>query len=191
MTTNDATASGAFVSRNRAPTACSPEVTAESGVLLPGIVIVGCSAPPDPEGDEVQIISFDNPSANGGTVSQTPSTSVVFDYTSAPGFAGTDTFGFTIQDSFGATDSGTVTVNVTEFVNNPPVALNDSAQTRAGPTGGVEIPINVLANDTDPDGQVLDVIDVPSGPFNGTIVGPSGVIRYTPNAGFSGTDTFD
>jgi uncharacterized protein YhjY with autotransporter beta-barrel domain len=175
---------------NRPPTACSPAVTAESGVLREGIVIVGCSGPPDPEGDEVQIISFDNPSANGGTVSQTPSTSVVFDYTSAPGFTGTDTFGFTIQDSFGAIDSGTVTVTVTAFVNNPPVAENVSAQARAGPTAGKEVVINLPAND--PDGQVLDV-SVPIGPSKGTIiVSPSGLlISYTPNPGTSGDDIFD
>ena len=49
----------------------------------------------------------------------------------------------------------------------------------------------MLANDSDPDGQVLDVT-VPIGPSNGTIiVSPSGLIRYTPNAGFSGNDVFD
>jgi len=176
---------------NRAPSACSPQVTVESGVLFQGIVIVGCSEPPDPEGDDVQIISFENPTSNGGTVAQTPSTSVVFDYTSAPGFTGIDTFDFTIQDSFGATDSGTVTVDVMAFVNDPPVAQNDTAQTRAGPTAGLQVAIDVLANDSDPEGQLLDV-QVPVGPSNGSIiVSPSGLIRYTPNAGFSGNDVFD
>ena len=76
-------------------------------------------------------------------------------------------------------------------MNNDPVAQNDSAQTRAGPTAGLEVPIDVLANDSDPDGQVLDV-SVPIGPSNGTIiVSPSGLIRYTPNPGFSGNDVFN
>ena len=49
----------------------------------------------------------------------------------------------------------------------------------------------MLANDSDPDGQVLDV-SVPIGPSNGTIiVSPSGLIRYTPNPGFSGNEVFD
>ena len=84
-----------------------------------------------------------------------------------------------------------MTLNVTPFVNNDPVAQNDNAQTRAGPTVGLEVPIDVLANDSDPDGQVLDV-SVPIGPSNGTIiVSPSGLIRYTPNPGFSGNDVFN
>jgi len=173
--------------RNRGPAACSPTVGVESGVLFQGIVIVACSEPPDPEGDSVNIVSFTQPA--NGTANQIDA--VVFEYQSNPGYEGPDSFSFTIQDSFGATDSGTVTVNVTPFVNNDPVAQNDSAQTRAGPTVGVEVPIDVLANDSDPDGQVLDV-SVPVGPSNGTIiVSPSGLIRYTPNAGFSGNEVFD
>jgi large repetitive protein len=51
----------------------------------------------------------------------------------------------------------------------------------------------VLANDTDPDGQVLTV-GTPrpvSGPANGSLtLNPDGSFTYTPIAGFSGTDSF-
>jgi hypothetical protein len=55
--------------------------------------------------------------------------------------------------------------------------------------------INVLANDSDIDGTLnpSSVTIVPGlGPANGTVVvnTASGAVTYTPNAGFSGPDTF-
>jgi ELWxxDGT repeat protein len=49
---------------------------------------------------------------------------------------------------------------------------------------------NVLANDSDPNGDPLTAILV-SGPTNGTLtLNPNGMFNYTPNSGFTGTDTF-
>jgi outer membrane autotransporter protein len=73
----------------------------------------------------------------------------------------------------------------------PPVANDDSATTRSGPTAGLEVFFNVAANDSDPDGDTLDYV-LSQPPANGSaVVGPSGTARYTPNAGFVGTDYFE
>ncbi|GAA5116469.1 hypothetical protein GCM10023339_25180 [Alloalcanivorax gelatiniphagus] len=71
--------------------------------------------------------------------------------------------------------------------NRAPVADDDSATTLQGTP--VDVP--VLVGDTDPDGDDLSVTEVTE-PDNGTaVVNADGTVRYTPDAGFSGSDTFD
>jgi hypothetical protein len=71
-------------------------------------------------------------------------------------------------------------------VNNPPVAADDSASTPAG----VPVTIPVKVNDTDLDHDPLSVIAVTS-PANGSAtINPNGTVRYAPNTGYFGTDTF-
>lgn len=52
-----------------------------------------------------------------------------------------------------------------------------------------EILIDVLPNDTDPDGDVLTVDSITQ-PTNGQVVIENGQVKYTPNPGFIGIDTF-
>ncbi len=69
-----------------------------------------------------------------------------------------------------------------------PVVVSDSVATSEGqPVTG-----NVLANDTDPQGDALTVNIAPTnGPNNGTLeLNPDGSFTYTPNAGYVGTDGF-
>ena len=68
--------------------------------------------------------------------------------------------------------------------NDPPNAVDDSAMT-VGP-----VTISVLGNDTDPDSDPLTVDSVVQ-PANGTVmIGAGGTVTYTPDAGFTGTDSF-
>lgn len=71
--------------------------------------------------------------------------------------------------------------------NTPPTALDDKAAAQAD----VPVKIDVLANDSDADGDQLMVTKVSNG-TNGTVsLEPNGTaVAYTPNAGFVGTDTF-
>ncbi|MCU1432225.1 MAG: hypothetical protein JWP95_1330, partial [Actinotalea sp.] len=99
-----------------------------------------------------------------------------FTYTPGPGFSGTDTFTYTLTAD-GGTDTATVTISV------GPVAVDDVATAAAGSdaTG------DVLGNDV---GVALVASD-PSNPLNGSVVlAADGTFTYTPDAGFSGTDTF-
>ena len=74
---------------------------------------------------------------------------------------------------------------VTVF-NTPPVAVADAA----GTFSGTPVTINVLANDTDADHDVLTVTSI-SLPHNGVaVLNADGTVTYSPAAGFAGTDTF-
>lgn len=66
-----------------------------------------------------------------------------------------------------------------------PVASNDSATTLPGQA----VDINVIANDTDPNGGGLTVT-VTTPPTHGSVIVSGGSINYTPAAGFTGIDTF-
>jgi hypothetical protein len=70
--------------------------------------------------------------------------------------------------------------------NNPPVANDDSSTTAQDKA----VDIDVLSNDSDPDGDPLH-INSATNPPNGTTINHGTHITYTPNPGFTGTDTFD
>lgn len=110
-------------------------------------------------------------------------------YTPAPGFAGTDTFTYTVADDDGAL-SNEATVTVTVYAGNiPPVASDDSGNTKPD----TPMMIDVIANDTDLDGTIEpNSITVTTDPNNGTVEvnDVEGIVTYTPDAGFIGTDSF-
>lgn len=71
--------------------------------------------------------------------------------------------------------------------NEVPEAFDDTAQTNAG----VAVDIDVAANDTDDDFNEFVTVDtIVTSPSNGSATFIGGVVTYTPNAGFFGTDTF-
>jgi len=106
-------------------------------------------------------------------------------YTPAANYAGPDSFGYTVSDGAGGTDTATVSMTVTA-VNDPPVAVDDSTTTQED----ASTLIDVLANDTDIDGGALVIGSVGSA-SHGTAVIEAGQVRYTPAADYFGPDTFD
>ncbi|HVL68897.1 MAG TPA: Ig-like domain-containing protein [Vicinamibacterales bacterium] len=104
-------------------------------------------------------------------------------YVPKPGYTGTDSFRYTIANDSGAIATGTVSVTIG---NQAPEAVDDVAA--AGFETSVVIP--VLANDSDGDGTPLSVQFVTLPPNGTAVVNPDGTVTYTPNAGFSGTDSF-
>ncbi|HGG60862.1 MAG TPA: hypothetical protein ENK26_13260 [Gammaproteobacteria bacterium] len=70
--------------------------------------------------------------------------------------------------------------------SQPPVARDDSART----TPGVAVDVDLLANDSDPDGQGLTVTFI-SQPQHGSVVVTDGVATYRPNDDFNGTEIVD
>jgi hypothetical protein len=108
------------------------------------------------------------------------------DYTPNPGFSGTDSFTYVANDGFGDSSIATVTITV---VNQAPVAVDDGYSVNTDDTLSV-VPPGVLLNDSDPDGDPLSSSLV-SGTTNGFVnLRPLGDFDYTPNPGFSGTDSF-
>ena len=69
--------------------------------------------------------------------------------------------------------------------NSAPITVDDGAT--VAENGAVTI--NVLANDSDPDGDVLSVAAVASA-ANGTATSDGATVTYTPDTGFSGSDSF-
>jgi hypothetical protein len=69
--------------------------------------------------------------------------------------------------------------------NTEPVATDDIDQTVLG----VPITIDVLANDSDPDGDDLTIISVTQGTY-GTVEIANNAVTYTPGSGFTGEDVF-
>jgi Ca2+-binding RTX toxin-like protein len=106
-------------------------------------------------------------------------------YTPDADFNGTDSFTYEISDGNGGTRTATVNVIVNP-VNDDPVAERDFATTEAD----TPVSVDVLANDTDVDGDSLTVISVTQG-ANGTVaIAPDGTVSYAPSPGFQGNDTF-
>jgi uncharacterized repeat protein (TIGR01451 family) len=128
----------------------------------------------DPDGQALSIV---NVSPTNGTASIT-GTNVLFN--PATNFIGTATIGYTISDGNGGTNSALIIINVT---NRPPVAGNDSTSTPEN----VPVTIPVLANDSDPDGQVLTIVDV--SPTNGSASISGTNIVFNPATNFVGTAT--
>ena len=105
-----------------------------------------------------------------------------FTYVPNANFSGTDSFTYTVTDG-ALTTVHTVTVTVVE-VNDPPVAGDDVATVAEDSS----VVIDVLANDSDPDGGVLTVIEASATHGNVTI-NQDGSLTYAPNPNFAGTDT--
>jgi hypothetical protein len=135
----------------------------------------------DPDGDELAVESASSPAFGTATVS--PEGVIV--YAPDPGASGTDTFTYQVCDPWDACSRGSVSVDVRD-VAQAPVAGDDGATT----VEDVAVGIDVLANDSDPDGDALSV-SLGTPPGHGTAdVRADGSIDYTPDAGWSGVDAF-
>ena len=112
-----------------------------------------------------------------------------YTFTPADNFSGTITFDYEVCDDGNPAQCSTASVVITvTSTNDAPLAVNDNVGT------GVDVPviINVLNNDSDPEGAALQVGSVVTPPTNGSfVINANGTITYTPNVGFEGLDTFD
>ena len=133
----------------------------------------------DPDGDRLRVVSVSAPENGTATV-----VSGGVRYAPALNWHGEDRFTYTVADPGGLTATATVTVTVTP-VNDPPEAVDDEAETLED----VAAVVDVLANDTDVDGDPLRVVSV--GPArHGTTGVAGGVVRYASELNWYGTDRF-
>ena len=107
-------------------------------------------------------------------------------YTPNPDFSGTDSFTYIIRDTAGQI-SNPASVSITvAAVNDAPVANTESFSVDAG----VVLNGNVLGNDSDVDGDALTAV-LQTSTSNGSLtLNADGSFSYTPNAGFTGADSF-
>ena len=100
-------------------------------------------------------------------------------------FNGSDSFTYTISDGHGGTDTATVYITVTSSNDKPDAVDDDKTLAEDDP----DTLIDVLANDTDVDGDTLEVTGIGSA-AHGTASLVGGVVSYQPNADFNGSDSF-
>ncbi len=70
--------------------------------------------------------------------------------------------------------------------NDPPIAVDDEAATAVG----TDVIIDLLSNDSDPDGDAIHFYGVPTATNGWVETHADGTITYHPNPGFEGVDTF-
>jgi hypothetical protein len=139
----------------------------------------------DPDGSlDPSTVEVESGPSNGTTTVNNDGT---ITYGPNDGFTGTDSYTYSVADDAGAADTAEVTIQVNED-NQPPTASADEDTT----TAGEPVTTDVLANDTDPDGTLDEsTVAVQSGPSDGSATANAdGTITYTPNSGFTGTDSY-
>jgi gliding motility-associated-like protein len=144
----------------------------------------------DPNGNTQTVTPVANGTFPEGTLVLTSDGHYTF--TPANNWTGTFNYTYTVCDN-GLPVACTTAVLSIEVLpipipsnNNDVVANNDTATTE----GVTPVVIHVLSNDYDPNGNVFTITsNTPAS--NGTVTNNGdGTFTYTPNAGFSGTDTF-
>jgi subtilisin family serine protease len=135
----------------------------------------------DPDGGAITVTSVG--SAAHGSTTLNPDGTVT--YVPTANSNGSDAFGYTVRDSVGFTDSGMVSVTVLP-VNDDPTAVPDSVSINED----AATTIDVVANDSDIDGDALDAVSVGGAPLGVASVNPDGTILYTPPAQYYGLDEF-
>ena len=117
-------------------------------------------------------------------------------FTPAPDYNGQVRFAYTVQDPAGATATADVTVDVTPL-SDTPVAVNDTATTPED----TPVKIDVLANDTDADGDTLSVTAINGQPISLTqpvtlagqgvvSLNADGTLTFNPAANYHGKVEF-
>ncbi|MHB9077543.1 MAG: Ig-like domain-containing protein [Pirellulaceae bacterium] len=164
-----------------------PVAVDDQYVVLPGTTV----SPSDPDGtgvlandldpDSAPLIAIlvDRPLHAADFVFNQDGT---FTYTPENNLVKSDQFTYLASDGESQSSLATVTI----VFNALPIAVNDSALVQ------VNVPktIDVLANDSDPDGQLDPGSIVITGPSHGTAVLVDGKVLYTPNTNFLGNDSF-
>ncbi|MCG8601304.1 MAG: Ig-like domain-containing protein, partial [Verrucomicrobiales bacterium] len=111
----------------------------------------------------------------------------------AAGETATEIFNYTVSDGEGGSDTATLTITVTG-TNDGPTAVDDTASTNEDTAA---LNIDLLGDDTDPDGDTLSLIEINGVAAGGTITLPSGAlltvngdgtVNYDPNGQFDSLD---
>ncbi|AWA39043.1 Ig-like domain-containing protein [Pseudomonas sp. 22105] len=162
---------------NQAPLANADTGSTSFGVPITLSLLTNDS---DPDNNvPLTITALTQPAAGQGTVALNGTTSVVYTPPAVVNTPLTTTFTYKAQDNKGLASVNPATVTISVAPNRPPTAVADSVATL-----GVAIPINVLANDTDPEGNtplgVASLTQPPAG--RGTVSTDGTVITYTPPA---------
>ncbi|MFD0519674.1 Ig-like domain-containing protein [Paractinoplanes durhamensis] len=164
---------------NARPTA--GPVTVSTGTNAAAVIDVLAHASDPNTTDTLTVTGVSTP-AHGTVVSNPDGT---LTYTPATGYAGTDSFTYTVSDGHpGGSATNTVSMTVD---NAKPVAGADAVTVPAN----VASTVAVLTNDHDANTADTLTVTIDVQPAHGTAtVNSDGTVTYTPTAGYIGTDTF-
>jgi hypothetical protein len=162
---------------NDPPVAGPDAVTTEEGTGTLVNVLANDSSGPD-IGEVLSVDAVQAP-AHGSVIAFDGQ----FRYTPQAGFTA-DTFTYILGDGNGGQAPGTVTVTVTP--TSGPVHANDDV---AAVSEAPDVTIAVLANDSAAPGATLTIQEFTQ-PSHGSVTRVGGLLRYTPAAGFTGSDLF-
>jgi WD40 repeat protein len=172
---------------NTAPTAVDqsygiPENTTDNVTAAAGL-LNGAS---DSDGDTLTASLVSG--ASHGSVSVNPDGS--FTYTPTTGYTGSDSFVFAVNDGAASTDA-TASLTVHADSSSPTAnAANYSVQHDQTLTVTAAQGVLSYASDSDDDPLSASLVSG-SGPSHGTVtVNPDGSFTYVPNAGYTGSDSF-
>jgi hypothetical protein len=132
----------------------------------------------DPDGDSVQLVGVASNPEKGTVVTTGPG---VIEFEAGEYSSGTDSFRYVVVDGLGARAEGIVRVGISPRLDGArnPVANEDLVAVRPGRT----VSVQVLANDSDPDGSPLRVVSaVPNTEDTEAEVVDDAVVRITPPA---------
>jgi len=149
---------------------------AHMGVIINGDVVANDY---DPDGDTITATLVTD--VAHGTL--TLNSNGTYSYKPDAGYVGSDSFTYMASDGVGT--SGPVVVTIT-LTNTLPILVPDVATTLVG-TAAI---INVLANDSDPDGDLLTAALVSGPTHGGVVLNADGTFTYYPDDNFAGQDTF-
>ena len=133
----------------------------------------------DPDGDVLRVDSVTIADPESGTAVMTPTGDGV-QMTPQPGFTGIMRAAYEISDGRGGTDSAQITLDVRVVdgsTNRPPVPKTDVIAARPGTPASID----VLANDVDPDGDLL-VLQSVSGEGGSPVFSADGRLTFTPDS---------
>ena len=149
-------------------------------------IVLGAVSARDPDGEQVRYSLVAGDAARFTVASGSGDVAYV-----GPGEdfeTGRRQFELTVQardDHDGTRPTGQVVVTVTD-VPEAPAAADDAAETAEDEP----LVIDVLANDTDVDGDVLRIVSA-TAPAHGTATAGAGGVRYAPALNYHGQDSFD
>ncbi|WP_331345228.1 retention module-containing protein [Cellvibrio sp. UBA7661] len=161
---------------NDAPVSSDQNLTTPEDTSISGQV-----AASDVDGDTLAYTVSGQPA--NGTVTLNPATGG-FIYTPNPNYNGSDSFVATISDGNGGSTTSRINIGVTP-VNDAPTASNLNLTTDE------DVPVNGAISANDPDGDTLSY-SITGSPTSGTVVlnPATGTFTYTPNSGYTGSDSF-
>ena len=174
-----------FTVVNNAPTGVADSATTNEDNAV-AIDVLANDSDSDDSLNPASVTVVDAP-ANGSTSVNTGTG--VITYTPTANYEGNDSFTYTVDDLFSGTSAATTVTVTVNAINDAPVAVADVVTTDED----TPINIDVAANDTDVDnGDSADnsTISLLTLPANGSASLNAGVVVYTPDTNYAGSDSF-